>query len=241
MLPKTEQESTAIVELMRGNDDELNNAVQRLPEGVVISDGIQRLTKEAEDIMFLANVIGNFIRTNNLTVRIKDKDYVIADGWQYMERFSGYHTKMVSVEDLSTDKEIKFRATAELWKDGECYDMATATCSNKESTKKDFPAYAIESMVQTRVRAKLIRGKFGFVMTANKFAATPYEEMVAAENENSRDFTTEEKDMIIEKLLPSILQRTGTLTSVQLFDTINNILTGVVNTPINELINTWEQ
>src|SRR3990167_10093717 len=96
---------------------------------------------------------------NGLFVEISNKKYVNVEGWQFAGGLMGLYPKIVSVTDLSTKDEIKWRADVEIFrvKDGKIVGYGTALCSKKESKKTNFDEYAIVSMAQTRAIGKAFR------------------------------------------------------------------------------------
>lgn len=60
---------------------------------------------------------------------------------------------------------------------GATVGAAEAQCLSSERTKKNWEAYALRSMAQTRATAKALRSVLGFVMVLAGYEATPIEEM----------------------------------------------------------------
>jgi hypothetical protein len=86
---------------------------------------------------------------------------------------------ITSVEDLSSENEVKYMATCEVrsYQDNKLVSVGIAICSNKEGSKKFFDEYAILSMAQTRAVGKAFRNQLAWLMKAAGFEATPAEEM----------------------------------------------------------------
>ncbi len=86
---------------------------------------------------------------------------------------------ITSVQDLSSETEIKYMATCEVrsYQDNKLVSVGIAICSNKEGSKKFFDEYAILSMAQTRAVGKAFRNQLAWLMKAAGFEATPAEEM----------------------------------------------------------------
>jgi hypothetical protein len=86
---------------------------------------------------------------------------------------------ITSVQDLSSETEVKYMATCEVrsYQDNKLVSVGIAICSNKEGSKKFFDEYAILSMAQTRAVGKAFRNQLAWLMKAAGFEATPAEEM----------------------------------------------------------------
>jgi hypothetical protein len=86
---------------------------------------------------------------------------------------------ITSVQDLSSENEVKYMATCEVrsYQDNKLVSVGIAICSNKEGSKKFFDEYAILSMAQTRAVGKAFRNQLAWLMKAAGFEATPAEEM----------------------------------------------------------------
>lgn len=126
----------------------------------------------------LANTIKDYAVSQNLVSNIKGKSYPNVEAWQYAGLLLGLFPRVVSVENLSTDKEYKYRAEVEIRKtSGEVVSTGVGVCSNKEGTKKYFEEYAICSMAQTRATGKAFRLLIGWMFKLANLEATPAEEM----------------------------------------------------------------
>jgi hypothetical protein len=87
--------------------------------------------------------------------------------------------RVIAVENLSTDKETKWKADVEIVniKDGSVVSRGFAVCSDKEAKMKSFDEYAVLSMAQTRAIGKAYRNVIGWVMKLAGYETTPSEEM----------------------------------------------------------------
>lgn len=134
---------------------------------------------QAKDMQAMANVLKSHIVKHKLYTKIRDKNYVEVEGWQFAGGMLGILPQIVEVKDLSTDKEIKWLAGVKLVniKDGETVGRGYALCSNKEAKKKSFDEYAVLSMAETRAIGKAYRSTIGWVMKVAGYEATPTEEM----------------------------------------------------------------
>jgi hypothetical protein len=133
----------------------------------------------ADDALRLATELQKFVKANNLTTKIQNKDFPNVEAWQFAGGLLGLSSMLESIDDRSTDAEIKWHATVQVihLATGNVVGRGFATCSNKESTKKFFADYAIASMAQTRAVGKAYRLALGWLMKAAGYEATPAEEM----------------------------------------------------------------
>jgi hypothetical protein len=116
---------------------------------------------------------------NKLVHNIHGRKFPSVEAWQFAGTLMGLIPVVLSCENISTDNEIKYIATATLQSlDGsQVGGIATMICSNKESSKRSFAEYAICSMAQTRAIGKAYRLVLGWLFKAAGFEATPAEEM----------------------------------------------------------------
>jgi hypothetical protein len=136
------------------------------------------LSKPAQTLQ-LAAELQRFVKEQKLTVSIKGKEYPLVESWQFAGSQLGLVPVIQSVENVSTDTEIKYLATVNIIKivDGSIISKGIAICSNKEGNKRMWDEYAICSMAQTRATGKAFRNILGWLMRASGFSATPAEEM----------------------------------------------------------------
>lgn len=134
-------------------------------------------------------VLKNHIVKNKLYAEISGKNYAMVDGWSFAGGLIGVSPKIVSVENLSSGTEKKWRADVELinQKTGVLVGTGIAICSNLENKKKSFDEYAILSMAQTRAIGKAYRNTIGWVMKLAGYEATPSEEMHKVGDEPKQD------------------------------------------------------
>ena len=127
----------------------------------------------------MAKILKQHIVRQNLYVAISGKNYAYVEGWQFAGGLLGLYPRVESVENLSSDKEIKWKATVEIVniKTDTIISTGFALCSNKENKKKTFDEYAILSMAQTRAIGKAYRNLIGWIMKLAGYEATPSEEM----------------------------------------------------------------
>ena len=127
----------------------------------------------------MATLLKGHIIKQGLFTNISGKNYAHVDGWAYAGGLMGIFPKVIKVENLSVDKEIKWKADVELIrvKDDKIVGFGTAICSNVEGKKKGFDEYAVLSMAQTRAIGKAYRNLVGWVMQLAGMESTPAEEM----------------------------------------------------------------
>lgn len=134
------------------------------------------------DIMNFATQLKQIIVDNKLYTNIKGKNYVNVEGWQIAGAFTGALPIVESVENLSDEKNYKYRAEVSLRdKDGNKVGYGVAICTNREPGKKGFDEYAVASMAQTRAVGKAFRMKIGWLLKVAGYETTPAEEMDAVE------------------------------------------------------------
>lgn len=148
----------------------------------------------------MAKVLKQHIAQQKLSTNIVGKDYAHVEGWQFAGGLMGMFPRIVSVENLSSGQEFKWKAEVEIvnLKTKEIISRGFAICSNKEGKKKTFDEYAVLSMAQTRAIGKAYRNVIGWVMKLAGYEATPQEEMAKMgeilKDEASKDTTkTSEK------------------------------------------------
>jgi len=135
--------------------------------------------EKIKDMNSMANVLKAHVVKNKLYTNIKGKNYAHVEGWQFAGGLMGLRPRVVAVHDLSTDKELKWKADVELilMKDDKVVANGFALCSSKEANKKNFDEYAVLSMAQTRAIGKAYRNLVGWVMKLAGYEGTPSEEM----------------------------------------------------------------
>jgi hypothetical protein len=132
-----------------------------------------------DSMLSLSNELKRFVKEAHLVSNIKGKDYCNVEAWQMAGASLGLFPIITSVQDLSSENEIKYMATCEVrsYQDNKLVSVGIAICSNKEGSKKFFDEYAILSMAQTRAVGKAFRNQLAWLMKAAGFEATPAEEM----------------------------------------------------------------
>lgn len=130
----------------------------------------------------MAVVLKNHIVQNELYTDIKGKNYAHVDGWAFAGAMMGMLPEVVSVTDLSSEGERKWKCEVIIRriKDDKIVARGYGLCSNKEDKKKTFDEYAVLSMAQTRAIGKAYRNLIGWVMKLSGYESTPSEEMMRA-------------------------------------------------------------
>lgn len=146
--------------------------------------------KKIGEISLMADVLKTFIVKQNLFTNIKGKNYAHVEGWQVAGSMLGLYPKVVRVENLSNDKEIKWRADVEIVERATDHIVSNgfAICSSTEASKKKagFEEYAVLSMAQTRAIGKAYRNLIGWTMKLAGYESTPSEEMSGEENKTTK-------------------------------------------------------
>ena len=147
----------------------------------------------------LANILANFIKEKNLSVKIQGKDYVKCEGWTFAGSQLGMIPIITSCESISNNGEYKYRSQVEIRRiaDDKLMGIGIAICSNVEPSKKSFQEYAICSMSQTRAIGKAYRNLLAWLITAAGYSPTPAEEMdfVNGEKEIPKNQPKEQQDI----------------------------------------------
>lgn len=132
-----------------------------------------------------AKTLKEFIIQEGLYTKIKNKNYVHVEAWQFAGAATGTVPVVKSLERIETKDptEIKYRAEVKLSRliDNSTIGYGVAICSNKESNyqkRNEKPdEYVIASMAQTRATGKAFRNVLGWLMKIAGYEATPAEEM----------------------------------------------------------------
>lgn len=127
----------------------------------------------------MATVLKRHVVAHGLFTEINKKNYVHVEGWQFAGGLMGTFPRVVRIENLSKDSEIKWLAEVEIVdsKTDKVISRGFAMCSKKETKKASFDEYAVLSMAQTRAIGKAYRNTLGWVMKLAGYEATPSEEM----------------------------------------------------------------
>ena len=146
-----------------------------------------------DDALLVAADCAKLIREKELSSNIKGKEFVKVEGWQ----FAGIRFGIIPMPDdpirLDREKEIAYECKCNLvnYATGVIVGHGYAICSNKEYSKKSFDEYAIASMAQTRSIGKAYRNLLSWLMKANGFEPTPFEEMDGVQDfDNDKKATT---------------------------------------------------
>jgi hypothetical protein len=166
------------------------------------------LSKPAQTLQ-LAAELQRFVKEQKLTVNIKGKSYPLVESWQFAGSQLGLIPIIQSVQNISTDSEVKYSATVEVIRiaDGLVVSRGFAICSNKEGNKRTWDEYAICSMAQTRATGKAFRNILSWLMKAAGFEATPAEEMDF--NKEPDGPTEDERKILRDLVFNSTLDEAG--------------------------------
>jgi hypothetical protein len=143
-----------------------------------------------QEMAKMSKLLKSHIVKQGLYVNIKEKNYVMVEGWQFAGGLLGLFPRIVSEENISNGatiktidgkelNEYKWLVKAELVnsRNDKIVGSGSATCSNRESKKRSFDEYAVLSMAQTRAIGKAFRNTIGWVMKMSGYEPTPAEEV----------------------------------------------------------------
>ena len=159
-----------------------------------------------------AVVLQKFIVKNKLFTEIRERAYVHVEGWEFAGLATGISPMIRLVEDLSDEKEIKYKCQVDLVnREDRVVGFGMAICSNKEKSKAGFDEYAIASMAQTRAIGKAYRNKLAFLMKMAGYEPTPAEEITVdavkvsdlSKEELDKPATTNQKEAILNLMKKS--------------------------------------
>ena len=130
-------------------------------------------------MVVMSKILKKYIVDNKLYAEIVGRNYVMVEGWQFAGGLLGFFPRVVSVENIGKESEVKWMAKVEIinTRDGSIASTGFALCSKAEMKKKSFDEYAILSMAQTRAIGKAFRNLIGWVMKLSGYEPTPAEEM----------------------------------------------------------------
>jgi hypothetical protein len=139
-----------------------------------------------EKIVPIANQLATIIKEQKLTVPIRNKDYVLVEGWTTLGALLKVFPIVEYVKKLDREDMIAYEAcvVAKTFS-GTTVGRGIAICSDNEQLKRRDGSkykrwedeYAVMSMAQTRATSKALRLPLGWVMTLAGFSATPAEEV----------------------------------------------------------------
>jgi hypothetical protein len=160
--------------------------------------------ENVSDLQKMSVVLKNHIIENKLFTPIAGKNYAHVEGWQFAGGLLGLYPKIVKVENLSNENEIKWLAEVEIInsKTKEIISKGFGLSSSKEAKRRGQDEYSVLSMAQTRAIGKAYRNILGWIM---KLAG--YEPMPAEEAEGVK--STLQKEKTIDDGYVSILAEIG--------------------------------
>lgn len=135
----------------------------------------------AEQAKQAADALVAFVNSNNLSINIAGKRYLLVEAWQFIG-MQMCLTEIVrtcdQVAPFEESDEIKYKAEVEIInQQGTVMSRGFAWCSNKEQKKKSFDEYAVASMAQTRAIGKAYRNKFAWIVKMAGYEGTPADEI----------------------------------------------------------------
>lgn len=154
--------------------------------------------EEVQNVGQMATTLKTHVIKEGLYSNIKGKNYVEVEGWQFAGGLLGFMPRVVKVENMSSDGEMKWFAEVEIYKpkDGTIVSRGFAICSSKEKTKQYFDEYAILSMAQTRAIGKAYRTILSWIMKMAGYEGTPAEEMT--EKNDGVKVDDKKQDILLE-------------------------------------------
>jgi hypothetical protein len=162
----------------------------------------------------LAKPLADIIKTQNLSKKIRGKEFVKCEGWTTLAAMLG----VTPHEVATTERDGVYTSTIELRRvgDGQPVSRASAECgapdefdNNGNPLWSARPAYARRSMAQTRATSKACRLAFSWIMVLAGYDATPLEEM-----ESVRDVTPRQTSKGNGPTVPFGTQKGTPLTAV---------------------------
>jgi hypothetical protein len=127
----------------------------------------------------LARPLRDVIVHQKLYAPIRDKNYVLVEGWTLLGSMLGVFpivvwTRRVEADDLAPGWEACVEART---RSGDVVGRAEAMCTRDEKMWASRDDYALRAMAQTRATSRAMRGPLGFVMKLAGYEATAAEEM----------------------------------------------------------------
>ena len=154
-------------------------AQQPAPVGLFGAEPSQVIAKVSN----IADALKAVISKQGLVKRIKQKDYVMCEGWTLLGTIIGVYPVLEWTREIEHGWEARVVARA---RDGAVIGAAEAQCTRKEEAWARRDDYALRSMAQTRATSKCLRMPLGFVMSMAGYEPTPFEEMPTVEQQPAR-------------------------------------------------------
>lgn len=149
------------------------------PQTIFRTDDPMEIMKRTSEV---AGALKEFVKSQGLTMKISNRDYLLVDAWQMLGTMLGVTPGRVTTKPV----EDGWEAIVELHdRTGRVVGMGEAECLVSEKTWKNRDDYARKSMAQTRAVGKAYRNTFGFIAKAAGYEATPAEEMPREEQPSS--------------------------------------------------------
>lgn len=128
----------------------------------------------------IGDSLAKFVKQNELSTEIAGKQYIYAEGWQFVGTQLGLTSIVKYCDPVKTEneKEIKYKSEVEVINNkGTVISRGIAYCSNQESKKTKFEEYAVASMAQTRAVGKAYRNFLSWIVKMAGYEATPADEI----------------------------------------------------------------
>lgn len=164
-------------------------AQQPAPVGLFGAEPAQVIAK----VSSIADALKSVIVKQGLVKRIRQKNYVMCEGWTLLGTIIGVYPVLEWTREIEHGWEARVVART---RDGAVIGAAEAQCTRKEEAWANRDDYALRSMAQTRATSKCLRMPLGFVMSMAGYEATPFEEMPTVEQPAR---TAVLKPLIVEK------------------------------------------
>jgi hypothetical protein len=178
----------------------------------------------------IATKLAKIIKDRGLSIRIRNKDHVLIEGWTTLGAILG----VIPRERETTKIEQGYEAYVELLRtsDGAVVGGASAVCSYSENRWASADEYAVRSMAITRATGKAYRLGFSWIMVLAGYSPTPAEEM--PQNEVIEGNVKETSPKVGTSHIPST-QQTSTVA-----DGTTSKPTAMASTPMIRQKNQWE-
>jgi hypothetical protein len=164
--------------------------------GLMSADSPRALMEQAAD---MATELAKLIQARRLFTVLRNKPYVVVEGWTTLGTMLGVVAREVS----TTEHDGIYTAVVELVRisDGTVISRASAECGADDERDRNGkpiwanrPRYARRSMAQTRATGKACRLAFSWIMKLAGYEPTPAEEMIFAEDAETVSKRTEGKN-----------------------------------------------
>lgn len=141
-----------------------------------------------------ANVLMSAVTEAGLAYNLGGKKaHLGIEAWQILGKFDNATPRLVETTRLSSPEGefYGYEAKVEVVKNGQVISSADAMCTRDEDNwnrrgSKLVPEFQLRSMAQTRAASKALRMAYGWIAVLAGYSATPAEEMVGDENQETQ-------------------------------------------------------